>query len=232
MVLNDDIYQLREDLDLCIINGSNFEAKYNFFIFDKNTMKMANGLGCFETLNISLEDNCIKLKGEVAEDIKANVDLNKMKIRVEEKHKQNLMQQLIENNKNEEEKLQDCYKEREELYNILDDIENKHLKTREPSEKDKNILLDLQKKLKNIDLDLNLEYEKEDGMLTLNGIYKNLTFSKYELRELISLVQENIDGFYIVPYYGEEDVILDDINSENINAVGISIIIGISLIEK
>lgn len=229
MVLNDDIYQLREDLDLCIINGSNFEGKYNFFIFDKQTMKMANGLGCFETLNISLEDNCIKLKGEIAKDIKQNVDLDKMKSRVEEKHKRNLMQQLIENNKTKEEKREEYYKENEELYNILDNIENKHLKTREPNEKDKNILLNLQKKLKNINLDLNLEYEKEDGMLTLIGIYENLSFSKYELRELISLLQENIDGFYIVPYYGEN---IDDIDSENINAVGISIIIGISLVEE
>lgn len=220
MILNDDIYQLKEDLDECIINDSNFEGKYNFFIFDKQTMQMANGLGCFDTLNISLEDNCIKLKGEIAKDIKQNVDLDKMKSRVEEKHKRNLMQQLIENNKTEEEKMEEYCKGSEEILKIIEESEE-DAEVREITTKDKIILLSLQDTLKQFNL--NLQYEETEEVVMLNGVYNDLNFNKYQLREIISLLQTNIDFFTIVPYFKDED---DE------NAVGIRIAIGISLAEE
>ena len=230
MLLEDNIYTLKEDIQQCIVSKMNLDSNYRLFLFDKDVMEMADSFACFENLEIFPDKENMKLKGEIAKDlIIPDKEMEKIKKIVWEKNLYNMIQQAKESNKSEMQKQNERIIAEMKLSKMLDNAEERVVNFKEPKEYQRKLLKSIQNILKKSGL--NLDYEEHKEMLILCGNFNYLKFTKNELRTLCNLVQ-NVDYFLIAPSYSEDEdyneiTLISDDNSESI-----IIVIGIDLVKE
>ena len=171
-------------------------------------------------LTITFDGEQIKLKGKIAEDIKSELDLEEINRRVWKRNATNFVKQVKESKKTEVQINNERIMAEIELNQMIEDVSKKEFEYREITEKDRNIIKDIQQQLLNMGLDLSYEEHKE--MIMICGNFESITLNKYQLRELCWLIKNNIDVFSITPYFNEDED----------KCIGIRIVIGINLIKE
>lgn len=225
--MEDNIYTLKSDVRQCVVSNMDLKNDYRLLLYDKNTMDFLQILNSFEVLEIFPHNSLMRFQGKIAQDLIDNIDtesMDKIKSIVWQNNVTNLIKQAKDSKKTVYQKENEKIIAEMQLSKALEECENQEFEYREATDKEKTLLKAIKREL---DLmGLSLDYEEHEDILMLSGNFEYLSFTKYELRYLVNLIEEyHINNFLIAPSY-------DPDNEEDEECKSIRIVLAIDLVKE
>ena len=214
--MDDEIYEFKHDIQRCIANGdTHFKSNYRMLFFEKDDREYIQTLGALDNLYIIPAKSSMEITGAINKDLLAALshkEIEKIKQNVFVTDAINMVHQMQESNKTEEQKEM-------ELENYLNELEESEQEYREAKENEINQMKFIQQLLFE-KCGIGLIYEKHKEMITLSNNFTEIRLNKDAL-EYLEACASKVDMFLITCIYDEED-----------NCTEIRMVLGLDLVEE